>query len=282
MKIIDILGTKDPWAGLPCSREDYWSCRREGNEGKGQIENVTYRISCLGCLKNNVIADYTGESSRTLYCRGAEHEAALRDEDERSPLWKHSVLHHQGEKQEFKLELLSRHYTAFSRQVTESVFITNGVRDICLNSKSEWNGDAIPRLTIEVRDRVDQKDHGGQKLTQQQQLNPGKRPQKITTKDLQATAKRTRVEIEPNEIENRGEEQMRGTDKQMSHDKKCKPMIEVSTGMIRTEPKEKDTRGNTSSPDQIRRIEIRGPDKQMRNKDISKPEDENSTGKVRT
>ena len=39
-----------------------------------------------------------------------------------------------------------------------------GVRDLNLNSKSEWNGSKIPRLVIEVKDAVKQTDHNGEAL----------------------------------------------------------------------------------------------------------------------
>ena len=62
------------------------------------------------------------------------------------------------------MSLIKRHQTAFQRQVHESVQITSGSRDMNLNSKAEWNGQSIPRLTIEVKDKVLQKDHDGKPL----------------------------------------------------------------------------------------------------------------------
>ena len=55
------------------------------------------------------------------------------------------------------------------RQVHESVLITHGDRDIILNSKSEWMGESLPRLLIEVQEKVKQIDYDGSSLD----LKPG-------------------------------------------------------------------------------------------------------------
>ena len=77
---------------------------------------------------------------------------------------KHCASMHSGTDQEFKLKLVQVTRGAFQRQVLESILISNGVRDHTLNSKSEWMGEALPRLTIEVKDEVIQVDHDGKKL----------------------------------------------------------------------------------------------------------------------
>ena len=79
-------------------------------------------------------------------------------------MWKHCSTMHQGAHQEFKLVMVKKHHCAFRRQIQESVLISHGIRHHNLNSKSEWNGAPIPRLTVEVRDSVRQVDHDGEKL----------------------------------------------------------------------------------------------------------------------
>ena len=106
-----------------------------------------------------MIAEYSGESRRTIFQRGAEHKASLANEEEDSPLWKHCSTFHGGQHQDFTIKLIKKHHSAFQRQVHESVLISSGHRDYCLNSKAEWNGQAIPRLAIEVKDLVVQLDY---------------------------------------------------------------------------------------------------------------------------
>ena len=104
-------------------------------------------------------------------------------------------------KQVFEMTLISRHFTAFSCQMDEAILITEGKRDLCLNSKAEWNGIKIPRLVIEVYDKVKQVDLNGAPLihqgSQPNQSNKSKRPRTnmyCAQKDL---TKRSRIEPEP-------------------------------------------------------------------------------------
>ena len=137
VNLVDLLGSKDPWGKMPCERDDCWNCCDEASMGQCRYEGVTYSITCLGCLEKGVVAEYTGESSRSLYQRGAEHIRDLKAKAEESPLWKHCAALHNGEEQLFKMRLLAKHQTAFERQLAESVNITYGKRDIVLNSKAE-------------------------------------------------------------------------------------------------------------------------------------------------
>ena len=89
IKLVDLVGTKDPWGNMPCEREDCWACCDERSMGQCRYEGVTYSITCLGCLSQGIKAEYSGESSRSLYQRGAEHLRDLKARAEESPLWKH-------------------------------------------------------------------------------------------------------------------------------------------------------------------------------------------------
>ena len=46
--------------------------------------------------------------------------------DDTNPLLKHQWVHHQGQQPEFWAKVLTKHFTAFSRQVREGVIINNG------------------------------------------------------------------------------------------------------------------------------------------------------------
>ena len=160
-----MVDSKNPWKGLHCGRPHCFSCSNPENEGNCRSEGSTYSIRYSGCKEAGIIAEYTGETSRSLFCRGREHYSGLLNEDIDNPLWKHSVLHHNGEKQVFTMALIRKHLTAFSRQMDEEVLINEGERDVCLNSKSEWNGVKIPRLVTKVRNKVNQVDLNGAPIT---------------------------------------------------------------------------------------------------------------------
>ena len=61
-KLENILGRKNPWAGVKCQREDCLPCQNDDEKtwGQCQEENVVYNIKCEGCAKNGKVSDYTG------------------------------------------------------------------------------------------------------------------------------------------------------------------------------------------------------------------------------
>ena len=61
---------------------------------------------------------------------------------------------HEGVQQVFHMVLLKKHKTAFARQVSEGVEIEWCEADLVLNQKGEWNSAPIPKMAVEVRDKV--------------------------------------------------------------------------------------------------------------------------------
>ena len=89
---------------------------------------------------------YIGETSRSAHERGEEHWRDLRDLDSGSHFLKHIIQHHMNapESVEFRMKILSSHYTAFSRQISEAVKINRNKGPYLLNSKSEYNRSTLP------------------------------------------------------------------------------------------------------------------------------------------
>ena len=99
---------------------------------------------------------YVGESSRSMYERSLEHLRDLAELKPESHMLKHYFEHHQEEeigKMKFGARIVKAARTAFNRQVCESVQIQESANkhDI-LNSKSEYNRCALPRLTTKLGD----------------------------------------------------------------------------------------------------------------------------------
>ena len=67
---------------------------------------------------------YIGETSRSTYER--EHLADLKNLNPGSHLLKHVIKHHiiNPDQLEFRMKILTTHFTAFDRQITEAVKIT--------------------------------------------------------------------------------------------------------------------------------------------------------------
>ena len=133
--------------------------------GKCKSEGIVYRINCTTCKKNNITSVYIGESGRSSYSRGKEHQAAYARGDMKSPMYKHWGELHQDddEETEFSMTVIKNYQRPLQRQIGEAVRIRNVECDYLLNSKNEWNGQKLPRIVIEVKDKVEQVEYQGTK-----------------------------------------------------------------------------------------------------------------------
>ena len=99
---------------------------------------------------------YIGESSRSSYERGLEHTRDCQEMKKESHMIKHYFEKHADEElesMEFGMKILKTHRSAFNRQISESVLIqTHNKNHVILNSRSEYNRCALPRLTAKMGD----------------------------------------------------------------------------------------------------------------------------------
>ena len=182
-KISELLHSSNPWRGEDCGREDCWPCKTKKMTGKDKRKECTKRslvyetwcITCYDAEKSRIeeeIEDekerekkilqiskhkYIGETARSAYERGWEHQEALRKLEEDSHLLKHVANYHQGVPMEnitFGMRVVQYTRTALERQVLESVLIQEeGKRHLIMNSKSEYSRCSIPRLTTKLGDK---------------------------------------------------------------------------------------------------------------------------------
>ena len=159
-----LLCRSNPWATDGCGRgEQCFPCKEEGGAGGNcQLEGVVYKITCQECKMRGVDSEYVGESSRTAFLRGSEHLEDLRKKNDSSPLWKHCMEEHGGQEVKFKMRVVRGHKTPLTRQIQESVEIESSSANIVMNSKCEYNGSRIPRIVIEVGDRLETESWPGQ------------------------------------------------------------------------------------------------------------------------
>ena len=97
---------------------------------------------------------YVGETGRSVYERGREHQKDREKWDKGSHMLKHIVLAHEGEKEteiKFRMRIVKTHRSAFERQIFEGIRIQSErlIHDI-LNSKTEYNRCALPRMEVNV------------------------------------------------------------------------------------------------------------------------------------
>ena len=181
-KIMDVLHTANPWKGEDCGRDRCLLCKTKQMTGKGlksdcSKRSIVYETWCETCLKTEIedidkeeleedekekrkrgirIHKYVGESARSAYERGLEHQVDLQRLEEDSHMLKHIARNHQDKRiseVEFGMRVISFTRSALERQVLESVKIQEErSKNLILNSKSEYSRCTIPRLTSKMGD----------------------------------------------------------------------------------------------------------------------------------
>ena len=144
-------------------------------------------------MKELKLFTYIGETSRSLYERGLEHITAMEEMKPDSYMLKHYFDEHGDEKTEemiFGAKILKQASSAFNRQIAESVEIRNSLKHHILNSKSEYNRCALPRLTAKLGNfSLDELD----KKKKEEKERERKWAEKV--RDLKVTKSKTRREI---------------------------------------------------------------------------------------
>ena len=137
-----------------CFRMDCGVCL-DGDGKKAtlcQVKNVVYQADCMLCVESCTDkpdeGKYVGETSRTLKERVDEHRKSFNRMENKSFMLKHWAGSHPDviEPPKFKFSVVRAHKDPLSRLVHEAVRISNVGT---LNSKSEWGGYQIPRLSVE-------------------------------------------------------------------------------------------------------------------------------------
>ena len=179
-KIVDLLHRSDPWQGQDCQREDCLLCDTKNRTEKYMRQECTkrcvvYETWCLNCeeeerkkieeggyeenekrekMRSLRLHKYIGETSRSFFERGLEHLRDLRELKPESHMLRHYFDQHQDEdieKMKFGGRIVKQARSAFNRQISESVQIQqNAAQHSILNSKSEYNRCALPRLATKL------------------------------------------------------------------------------------------------------------------------------------
>ena len=142
---------------------------------------LVYESWCMTCLENDKseaeekangdrkkqkeleaqirIHKYVGETGRSLYERSFEHLSDLENLSTKSHMLKHLVDKHDKEeikikiKIKFGIKVIKYAKSAYERQIYESVEIQANRHHHLMNSRSEYNRCAIPRLSCKLGDK---------------------------------------------------------------------------------------------------------------------------------
>ena len=101
-------------------------------------EGVGYTLECWTCRLEGTIHRYIGETSRSPFQRGKEHDQEIKDGKKTHPMTIHFLEAHNGQQQEVLMGVVKKAATALERQVWESVTIDSQPDpSLCLKLKSE-------------------------------------------------------------------------------------------------------------------------------------------------
>jgi hypothetical protein len=130
--------------------------------------NVVYETWCETCRQEEEktreignweeakLYKYIGESSRSCYERGWEYQGDFEQLKPGSHMLKHILDMHEGKQPcevKFQMRAIKLHRSAFERQVHEAVLIQANRGHNILNSRSEYNRCALPRLGTKLGER---------------------------------------------------------------------------------------------------------------------------------
>ena len=186
-RLEDILHKSDPWQGIDCGRTGCLLCTTKSSTGKNTNQDcckrsAVYEIWCRKCLDDEKemiekeeidkeekkrkidrirVFKYIGETSRSVFERAWEHQLGLNSLNHKSFMLKHMLDKHEKELilekrhvDMFGIKVLKYTKTSFERQILESVLIQENSHHHILNSKTEYNRCAVPRLTSKLGENL--------------------------------------------------------------------------------------------------------------------------------
>ena len=104
-----ILQRSNPFRRVACERPDCPVCRY-GKVGECRNRGCVYQLECKEDRRK-----YRGQTGRSVYEQTREEIQAWEKREEKSPLWKHSQLFHDGNTFDMDIRLMSRCFGKPSR-----------------------------------------------------------------------------------------------------------------------------------------------------------------------
>ena len=149
-KIKGLLQRSDPFSSKKCKRPTCVICTNEMGINC-RTRGCVYQMMCKECEeKENVKKAYRGQTGRSTNERTNEHFDDWHKKREESPLWKHSMDHHNGGTFPVGMKILSRCFgRPTKRKITEAVLIQEMRDEESMNNKNEYGFVRIPRVSVE-------------------------------------------------------------------------------------------------------------------------------------
>ena len=137
-----------------CIQPDCPLCESGLAGGSHTRRGVVYTGQCTLCQEKGLDARYVGETGDSAYHRQTEHAGDIKRKETTNAFAKHLEVFHPdraGDKSVFKIKTEATFRKCVERQCHEGVMIESSKDkvDVLLNSKSEWHGSAVTRVTTE-------------------------------------------------------------------------------------------------------------------------------------
>ena len=152
-KLVNLFEKKNPFQDN-CKDEDCPPCNSLDPEDKRltmcKVNNVCYECKCVTCEKEGKVRCYTGETSRNLHVRSKEHIRDLHMKNKNSWMLKHIEKEHSEDvvNVKFSWRVIRKHSKPLQRQLHEAIRIQNKKEVENLNTKFEYNGQRINRISL--------------------------------------------------------------------------------------------------------------------------------------
>ena len=138
-----VLQRSDPYERHSCGRVGCPMCDC-GRYGECWSRGCVYQWMCKDDERK-----YRGQTGRSVFERTKEEIRDWRNQKDFSPLWKHSLLYHNGEDFEVDIRVKSKDFGKPSRRlITEAVLIENLVDEQTMNSRREWTYTNLNKIRV--------------------------------------------------------------------------------------------------------------------------------------
>ena len=161
-RVVETAGTSlrqklvrtDLAANKPCRQQDCLLCITGGGNSSTSYHRsgALYKGSYKICEKNDLRAEYHGETGYSAYTRTQEHAREIKKQDSNNAFAKHLATVHpenKGNPECYRFQVVNTYAKPLERQVAEAVTIYRSNADYAMNSKAEFMQPAMERVIVE-------------------------------------------------------------------------------------------------------------------------------------
>ena len=157
-KLIHMFQRKDPFQSN-CDSDECNPCVSSKENppelSDCKVNNICYSAICKACEQEGTSSVYFGETSRNLHIRSREHIQLCKKKHDNSFMYKHIKAKHGNnvENVNFKFKVIGKFRKPIQRQLYESKCIEQTPNNASLNSKEEFNYQAIRKLKLKTHEK---------------------------------------------------------------------------------------------------------------------------------